>query len=269
MSVTLSGEARTRLDTHLDAVEAALVGKGVSREERRAVVDDLEAQILDMLAAKSESPGVADVEAVLTQLDPPAAYGTGTPGTSAVPAQVVARVAPSSPRYSKTAIWGLVCILLSFLPVLVILPASLLIARREAAERSAVIENFAERQRMQQAEEWRRQHEAGATSATSGPAEALPGGVPLAGGSASTTAATAPSHQLNWSPPTRTVLGAPCLICAVGPLGLLGTVLGWVALGQIRASKGALRGMGLALFDGLFYPVITVLIVLVMILFMP
>jgi hypothetical protein len=29
-----------------------------------------------------------------------------------------------------------------------------------------------------------------------------------------------------------------------------------VAFGQIRASGGALRGLGLALFDGLFYPIV-------------
>jgi hypothetical protein len=48
----------------------------------------------------------------------------------------------------------------------------------------------------------------------------------------------------------------PCVGILLGPLGLLGTVLGWVAFGQIRSSNGALKGVGLALFDGLFYPVV-------------
>jgi tRNA A-37 threonylcarbamoyl transferase component Bud32 len=41
-------------------------------------------------------------------------------------------------------------------------------------------------------------------------------------------------------------------------LGLLvpATVLGWVAVAQIRRSSGAIYGMGLALFDGLFLPVL-------------
>jgi hypothetical protein len=39
-------------------------------------------------------------------------------------------------------------------------------------------------------------------------------------------------------------------------LTLVGTILGWIAFAQIRASRGMLRGQGLALFDGLFYPVI-------------
>ena len=55
MSVTLNGEVRARLDAHLDAVERALVAANYTRERRRGVVDDLEAQILDMLAGKTET----------------------------------------------------------------------------------------------------------------------------------------------------------------------------------------------------------------------
>ena len=39
-------------------------------------------------------------------------------------------------------------------------------------------------------------------------------------------------------------------------LGLMGTAFGWLAFGRIRASKGRQYGIGLALFDGLFYPVL-------------
>jgi hypothetical protein len=77
MTVTLTGEMQKRLDAHLDAVEAALAEAGRSREERRGVVDDLEAQVLDMLAARSAAPRMEDVEAVLAALDPPSAYGSG------------------------------------------------------------------------------------------------------------------------------------------------------------------------------------------------
>ncbi len=43
------------------------------------------------------------------------------------------------------------------------------------------------------------------------------------------------------------------------PLGT--TILGWVAFVQIRRSAGRLRGKGLALFDGLFFPILAVLAV--------
>ena len=75
MTVELAPDVRARLDAHLDAVEKALVAAGSSRERRRGVVDDLEAQIMDMLAGKSETPTVAELEEVLAKLDPPGAYG--------------------------------------------------------------------------------------------------------------------------------------------------------------------------------------------------
>ncbi len=74
MNPELSADVRTRLDVHLDAVEQALIASGCSREQRRGIVDDLEAQILDMLAGRSPSPSLADLEAVLASLDPPDAY---------------------------------------------------------------------------------------------------------------------------------------------------------------------------------------------------
>ncbi len=86
MTVTLNPEARARLDQHLDAVEAALTAAGHSRNQRRAILDDLESQITDMLAARSQAPALADVEAVLAQLDPPAAYRQN-PATQETPTE--------------------------------------------------------------------------------------------------------------------------------------------------------------------------------------
>ncbi len=72
---TLSAEVQSRIDTHLDAVEKQLAAAGLERTKRRGIVDDLETQILDMLAARSaDSPTVTDVDAVLAGLDPPSAY---------------------------------------------------------------------------------------------------------------------------------------------------------------------------------------------------
>jgi len=116
--MTLNAEVRARLDAHLDAVEKALVGANCTRERRRGVVDDLEAQILDMLAGKSEAPTVAELEEVLGKLDPPSAYGEGAGRASAaMPSQPAAPAIRPQPRYARTAIWGLVCILISLLPL--------------------------------------------------------------------------------------------------------------------------------------------------------
>jgi hypothetical protein len=87
--VELTAEARARLDAHLDAVERSLVGR--SRSERRGIVDDLEAQVLEMAArrADGETVGVKAVEGVLAEMDPVEAYGAG--GEAAAPAAVQGR----------------------------------------------------------------------------------------------------------------------------------------------------------------------------------
>ena len=70
-------EARRRLDAYLDEIEQRLDGQGMDRGERRSVVDDIEAQATEMLSARSSSPGLDAVEAVLAALDAPDAYGPG------------------------------------------------------------------------------------------------------------------------------------------------------------------------------------------------
>jgi hypothetical protein len=73
---TLLAEVQSRIDAHLDAVERQLQAAGAERSKRRGIVDDLETQILDMLAARNmDSPTLRDVDAVLAGLDPPSAYG--------------------------------------------------------------------------------------------------------------------------------------------------------------------------------------------------
>ena len=52
MNDTLASAVRGRVDAHLDAVEKQLEAAGANRTKRRSVLDDLETQILDMLAAR-------------------------------------------------------------------------------------------------------------------------------------------------------------------------------------------------------------------------
>ncbi len=113
MSDTLPPEVRTRVDGHLDAVESQLRAAGADRTKRRGIVDDLETQILDMLSAqKKESPGLADVEAVLARLDPPSAYSdkqTWPAEPDAAPA--AARI--GEPRLCREAVRGAWCLVAS------------------------------------------------------------------------------------------------------------------------------------------------------------
>jgi hypothetical protein len=101
MTIALTPAARARLDAHLDAVESALAITGNSREQRRGVVDDLEVQILDMLAHRSPSPTLDDVETVLAKLDPPTAYGSTEPSTTPGPPRTAATRPPITERPAR------------------------------------------------------------------------------------------------------------------------------------------------------------------------
>jgi len=235
MTIELSADARQRLDQHLDAVEQALIAAGRPRDQRRAVVDDLETQILDMLAKKSEAPTLADVAAVLATMDPPAAYGDAAPAAVSTP-PVPAAPAPR-PRYSRTAIAGLVCILVSMmitLPMLVlILPlfAQATVPQTRQAEVTVPTNEF---QRDPNTGDMRQTviHMAPAAGLRQGRSVGI-GGVGL------------------------------CALILIGPLGIAATALGWIAFAQIRRSNGMIQGKGLALFDGLFYPGLLMLFVIV------
>ena len=89
----MSAEVQSRLDSYLDAVEAALARAGKAREARRAITDDLEGQLREMLAERTRGrpPTREDVEAMLATADSPEAYAdasfveaqrrtTGSPG---------------------------------------------------------------------------------------------------------------------------------------------------------------------------------------------
>ena len=250
MTLELTPDVRQRLDAHLDAVEQALSAARKSRQQRRGIVDDLEAQIMDMLGGKSESPTLPDLEEVLAKLDPPSAYGEGSnraaaagPGMAAAPTTSPARMPVAArPRYSKVAIAGLICILLSLLPVsvLAVMAGLLGYQTRAMPMTPVVVPNAAPVPRVSVESSPRAPGDM--SSPTSRP-------VLIVGPGIRTTSVPA---RPSWSM-------AACVLVLLGPLGLAGTVLGWIAFGQIRASHGMLRGTGLALFDGLFYPVLCVL----------
>jgi len=125
----LPPDVRIHVDVYLDAVRAAQMAAGVPSDEAAGIRDDLRAQIYDMLAARAagRAPTVEDADAVLAKLEPPEAYGPSGEGGAAAPrAQAPAAAAaspaaqaapvpagPPKPRFSRTALLGL----LGFLPV--------------------------------------------------------------------------------------------------------------------------------------------------------
>lgn len=91
---TLPNDVQHRIDKHLDAIDSALAVTGMIRSERAAILDDVQGQIVEMLAARaSNSPQAADVEAVLAELDAPEAYAQ----TREIPGRTVTAVQPIVP----------------------------------------------------------------------------------------------------------------------------------------------------------------------------
>jgi hypothetical protein len=73
----LDEDARRQIDEHLDSIEEVLRGAAMSRSERQNILDDVETQIVEMLAARTHGrPTVEDVKAVIAELDPPESYAS-------------------------------------------------------------------------------------------------------------------------------------------------------------------------------------------------
>ena len=73
--LTMESSLQALLDDRLDAIDRVLLRAGVSRGERRSIVEEVEAHIYEMLSRKTEGdPQRADVVSVLATLDPPEAY---------------------------------------------------------------------------------------------------------------------------------------------------------------------------------------------------
>jgi len=120
-------DVRLRVDQYLDAVQKAQQAAGAPAEEAAGIRDDLRAQIYDMLAARAvgRTPTVEDADAVLAKLEPPEAYGpagdggAAAPPRASAPAPALAPAAPlpagpPKPKFSRTALVGL----LGFIPIL-------------------------------------------------------------------------------------------------------------------------------------------------------
>ena len=275
-SVKLAPDARARVDTYLDAVEKALQRAGRPRDERRGVADDVEAQILEMLAERAGfAPSLADVEAVLSDLDPPEAYaeaegapadgvpagGEGTPKAAA--ARPARPAAPKGPRLSRAAIvgacWAPLAIFL--LPVLAVVlyhgtadpappqpaapaPSMEQVPPQEAPDAPAPDTpeppESSETRELSTAERIQREAERDVARE-----------VAAMGGRARAHAVEVRSTPLSFA----VTLLAP--LALIGLSALFGTtILGLVAISHIRHSAGRLYGMGLAVFDAVLFPLL-------------
>ena len=70
----LNPELRKLIDARLDAIDRILVSAQVSWSERRSIVGEVETQIFELLARRSQIPSLEDVLAVIDSLDPPESY---------------------------------------------------------------------------------------------------------------------------------------------------------------------------------------------------
>jgi hypothetical protein len=97
----LPNDVRQRVDDYLDAIERVLIQGGVTRTERRSIVDEVESQIHEMLAARTDQEAGAALTEILSKLDAPEAYAPDA-ATTAKPESAPTAAAPlASPR----ALW--------------------------------------------------------------------------------------------------------------------------------------------------------------------
>jgi len=244
----LGADARQRVDTYLDAIDRALASAGVPRDERVSIADDVEAQVLEMLAAAGVTePSAADVEAVLAKLDPPEAYAQ----ESAAPPPPAPPAPPVRPHLSRAALVGALWGATFLVPLAaLVMPYFGLVSAHDARREAE----------MAAAQAARLQAESDAHGTTADPL----GEGPAEEGTLPSAAVSAPSD----SGPSETrvkaagVAGVIVVVLLI-PLFLLGftaplgtTVLGIVAIYHIRRAAGRLYGLGLALADALVFPLL-------------
>jgi hypothetical protein len=260
-SVNPSPEARGRMDAYLDAIERVLVAADMPRAERKGITDDVEAQVLEMLSARGgDEPTVADVEAVLAQLDPPDAYAEagGAPrvARAGAPPAALPRKA-DRPHFSRAAIvgacWAPLALALMPLVLLHLWPMTSSSNARHHVTASVASEQEASTE----------EAPAGAATEAEGEAADEAAAAKLKQEAALARHRAELQRQKALSGVQRQTRLSWFGILIFAPLGLLGlsapfgtTILGLVAIGHIRRSGGRIYGMGLAVFDALLFPLL-------------
>ncbi len=135
----LSAAAQRVIDEHLDAIEASLRASGVPRSERQGVVDNVENQINEMLAARvAGTPTEEDVRALIAGLDAPESFveAMGPPATEVVPVPVTTGGAQHA-RISKCAVIGALWSIGIVFPVLFVIPVLFVVPVRVTVNTAA------------------------------------------------------------------------------------------------------------------------------------
>lgn len=238
---SLPDDVRRRIDDHLDAIERVLLAGEVSRTERRTIVDEVETQIYDMLAARPEQEPAAAVTAILAALDPPAAYASapgateqggtgpcGRPDGSPGPCgQTEGSPGPCGRPEGTTA------------------PS---VASEPAAAASDMFKPFREGLMISNLRrQWRRWWSPSSSHRRVSPPAVV--GAVWAGLALFLALMSAAAHR-----PPDPLIG---LLLLVGLSGIVGvTVLGFVAVRRIRRSEGREYGLPLALVEAFLFPTI-------------
>jgi hypothetical protein len=127
-STRLPETLQSLIDARLDTIDRMLVGR-VNREDRLAIVREVESQVFDLLQARDG--GTLDRDDVLARLDPPEAYlPDETTGEVAPPRFAVAHspARPSTPVPGRlpmvSGLLGIIAVALSIVPISVICVAA-------------------------------------------------------------------------------------------------------------------------------------------------
>jgi hypothetical protein len=93
----LSESMQTLIDSRLDTIDRMLMGR-VPRQDRLAIVREVEAQVFELLQERGEEElSRDDVLAVLARLDPPEAYLPEEMGGEPIPARIRSRPQVNQP----------------------------------------------------------------------------------------------------------------------------------------------------------------------------
>ncbi|MEM7576194.1 MAG: hypothetical protein AAF328_01855 [Planctomycetota bacterium] len=111
-SATFSDDVQAKLDAHLDAVDAVLQKYAQSRSQRSAIVDELDGQLREMLAAKAAERDASEValedwEWVAVSIDPPEAYARQSIDLPATNFTGFANEEAAEPNVSRWSLVGL------------------------------------------------------------------------------------------------------------------------------------------------------------------
>jgi hypothetical protein len=130
-SSQLSETLQVLVDARLDTIDRMLLGR-VNRQDRLAIVREVESQIFDLLPGRDpEALDRDDVLAVLARLDPPEAYlpdeSTGERAPTRMPTAPRASRPSSEPNHwvvLSSGVLGIVSVIMVFLSILIVFTAS-------------------------------------------------------------------------------------------------------------------------------------------------